>query len=571
MKNVSLLMVALAALLMAACSGGDQQPASPEQQATADGPKKSARTYPPAPPGVVRVNLGVDPPDLDPNLCTDIPGSWVLNHLFEPLVRLDAKAQPVPAQAESWEHNEDFTEWTFHLRKDNKWQNGDPVTAGDFVYSLRRILTPATTAQYAMMVYNFVEGGQEFYDSQGTDDSKLGISAPDDYTLKIKLSGSTPYFLSILNHSAWFPLHRPTIEKYGREWIRPENYVGNGPYRFKEYRPKDKIILEKADTFWDKDTVNFQTIEFRIIIDGATEMAAFISGDLDMTGQMPTREALRWRQEPEFVLGPALAVYYVAFNTAKPPFDDPALRRALALTINRDLIVEKITRRGEKPGTGFIPWGLTMPDGRDYREIAPAYYSDPFTERVAQAKQVLKDAGYSVDGSPGKPVPRPQYLYNTDDTHKDIAENMQAVWQSVLGAEVRLQNVEWTVLLSRARAKDFEAMRSSWFGDYLDPLTFLEIFETGHGKNNVGYSNPVYDDLLAKIRTESDPQKRVEYIVEAERLLVEEDCILAPVYFYVTPVLQRLDIQDVVRIPLGGLDLTRAYRAGGVSDPNNRK
>ncbi|MBX3727782.1 MAG: peptide ABC transporter substrate-binding protein [Candidatus Sumerlaeia bacterium] len=553
------LLVALVGLFVAC--GDSQQSAG--QATTPDAPRPTeARTYPPAPRGVIRANLGVDPPDLDPNLCTDIPGAWVLNHVFEPLVRLDADAEAIPAQAERWEHDGTYTTWTFHLRRDNKWHNGDPVTAHDFVYALRRILTPSTTAQYAMMVYNFVDGGQRFYDSEGADDAGLGIEALDDYTLRIRLIGPTPYFVSILNHSAWYPLHRPTIERHGREWIRPANYVGNGPYRFAEYRAKDVIILQKADTFWDRSSVHFNTIEFKIIVDGATEMAAFVSGDLDITGQMPTREALRWREQPEFVRGPALATYFISFNPQRPPFNDIALRRALSLTINRPLIVDRITRRGESPAEGFIPRGFTLPDGRDFRDVAPNYFPGDFNTNVARAKQILKDAGYSVDGSPGKPVPRGVYLYNTDDTHRDIAENMQNIWKAALGYDVRLQNVEWAVLLSRARTRDFESLRSSWFGDYLDPLTFLEIYETGHGKNAVGYANPVYDALLNTIRTETDLEKRLAAMVEAERLLVEEDCVIAPIYNFVTPVLQRPGLRDIVRSPLGGLDLTRAWREG---------
>lgn len=521
------------------------------------------RKYPAPPRDMVAINLGTDPQSLDPNIASDIPSAQVLNHLFEPLVRLDVDGLPQPALATRWEHNDDFTVWTFHLRKDNIWHNGDPVTAKDFIYALRRIMDPATASTYSMMVYVFVKGGEEFFNS-GADDSKpLGLRAIDDHTLEITLENPTPFFLSILNHSAWYPLHRQTVERHGDRWMQAGNHVGNGPFRLKEYRAKDRIIIEKFAGYFDADKVPLGEIHYLMISEGNTEIASFLSGTLHITGIVPPREAPRWRNDPAFNSFPMLGIYYVGMNNTRPPFDDVHLRKAFSYSINRQQIVERIARRGELPANGIVPHQVMMPNGQDYRSLAPAYYTGDHATNLQKAKEHLRAGGYAVDGQPGKPIPRIEYLYNVDDLHEDIAQNMQFTWRTELGATVDLQKLEFVVLLSRGAGRDFTAMRSSWIGDYLDPMTFLEIFQSKHGKNYAGYNNPRYDELLALAREEGDWEKRMEYLVEAERLLIDEDCVIAPIYEYRNSVLIRPELKGVVYNPLGNLYLARAHWEGG--------
>lgn len=548
--TVFLMMTLLAGAFWLGC-GGDPGPAPGE-----------ARTYPPAPAGVLRVNLGSEPPELDPGLTQDIPSFKLINQVFEPLGRLLPDGSVEPAQAHSWEHNEDYTLWTFHLRDDNQWHDGTPVTAHDFVYAVHRILNPETGARYAMMLYNFVDGGQEYYDGQIGED-ELGIRAIDDHTLEIRLQTPAPFFLTMLNHTVWFPVHRGTIEEHGRNWTRPPHYIGNGPFRMEFYRSKDRAVLRRADTYWARDEVGFDEIVFRMIEEEGVELAAFISGDIDMTANVLNRDAPRWMGSPEYIASAQLGTYYVAFNTRQPPFDNRAIRKALSLTIHRQSIVDRTTRRGEQPAVGFVPRGITMPNGQDYRDLAPDLIDNAdHAGNIERAKELLREAGFAVDGSPGNPLPRMLYSYNTSDLHRDVAERLQNDWGALLGANVRLENMEWTVLLERANNRDFQFIRSAWIGDYMDPLTFFEIFETGHGKNGPGYENPRYDELLAIARQETDLDTRMEAFIEMERMIVVDDAIIAPIYYYATPYLIRPEVRGARYNALGNLDLSRAYRVG---------
>ncbi|MCB2155279.1 peptide ABC transporter substrate-binding protein [bacterium] len=546
--------------MLVACSpqeAGDNGGGSSE---SANAGQQNERTFPPAPKGTIRINLGAEPFSLDPNTANDIPSSKVIRHLQEGLIRLDGDAQPKPAVAESWEHDDAYKVWTFHLRDGMTWTNGDPVVAGDFVFALRRILTPATQAQYAQMVFGFLEGGREFYSSNGEDDENFGARAIDDHTLEIRLTAPTPFFPTVVNHPSWYALNRRAVEANGDRWaLSADTYVGNGPYILEDWAPKDRIIVTKNPNYYGADEVNFDKIVFRMIESESTALAAFEAGDLDIIDRIPLPEVKRLRETPEWAAPPYLGCYYVCYNVTEPPFDDLALRKAFSLTINRDMIVNKLTRRGETPATGYVPEGIPLPNGKDYREVAPKFIpTGDFAKNLAEAKRILAEAGYGN----GKSIPRVSYLYNTADEHKIIAEAMQAVWQVSLGANVDLVNVEWKVKIDRGNTQDYEFMRSGWIGDYLDPMTFLDIFETGGGNNDAGYSNPRYDELLEKARQETNPDKRLEYMIELERILVEEDCVVAPIYFYREPFLIRTDVKDWVRNALGDLDVSRAYRVG---------
>lgn len=569
MKKIYLLLSVLLALALFGCGGDSSQQSGASSKggdADSKGAEKASASaegskLPAAPKGVFRINLRAEPPTIDPNLATDVSGATILIHLFEPLLRLDEHGKSVGAAAEKWEHDAEFKTWTFHLRRDGKWSNGDPVTANDWVFSIQRILDKKTTAKYAMLIFNTLEGGKAYYDSDDAAKKLDSVRAIDDYTLEIKLANPTPYLPGMLSHQVWFPIHRGTVEKYGAKWIdKPETFVCNGPYKLTEIRPKDRLILTKNPNFWDAKNVKFSELQMLFISGPAPEIAAYMSGDLDMTSIISNREAPTLKSRPDFVNYPMLGAYFLSFNVTRPPFDDIALRRAMSLTINRKMIVENLVKRGENPAAGLIPRGLTLDDGRDYRDAAPKFIdSAKYAENVKEAKDILAKAGYGKD----KQFPRIEYLFNSEDSlHKDIAEALQNIWKGGLGITVDLQNVEWKVALARGASHDFQMLRSSWIGDYLDPMTFLEIFETGHGNNYTGYSNKEYDGLLAKIRSETDPAKRLEYIVAAERKLVVEDCVIAPVFEYTSPVLLRSEIKGVVSTPLGIADVSRAYRQG---------
>lgn len=503
---------------------------------------------------ILRVNIS-EPKTLDPNLAWDIAEFKILNHLFEPLVRLDENMQPLPGAAESWEHNEDYTVWTFHLRDGLTWSNGDSVTAGDFVYSLRRILTPDTRAQYAMMVYNFLEGGRDFFESRGEDDTGFGAAAIDDHTLEIRLVSPAPFFPSLVNHPSWHPLHEETIQAHGeRWWMTPDTFVGNGPFVLAENRPKERIALTRRTTYWDAGNVKLEEIVFMQIEDDSSEIAAFEAGDIDLVLSVPNREADYWMGRPEFQRLPSLATTYLIFNTRIPPFDDVNVRKAFSLASNRSLLCERVTRLGETPALGIVPPGMTLPDGSDYRDIAPQLIdSSGHMENTSKAKKLLAKSGN------GK-LPRIEFMFSTAGINRDICEMLQSRWKADLGVEVELDNQEWGQVVNRMRSGEFVLTRLSWYGDYLDPMTFLENFESETIQNYGGWKNARYDELLDAARNEANPARRLESYVAAERLLVEEEVAVAPLFHHVSAILLRPGFKNVWLTPSGNMDASRGWR-----------
>lgn len=511
-----------------------------------------------ASPNVLRMSRNSDPKTLDPSLCTDIASATVIYHLFEPLARLDANGQPQPAGAASWEHSDDYRVWTFKLRPEAKWSNGDPVVADDYLYALRRILDKKTNSQYASMVYNFLEGGRAYYESDGADTSTFGARAVDPLTLELTLVHPTPFFLSVVTHSSWYPLHEKTVAPNSTRWaLAPETLVSNGPFVLEALLPKDRVILKRSANYWDVASIQLEEIVFKTIENESTEMAAFEAGDVDMTSRVSPLEAARWLKTPEFSRNPVVGTYYVGFNLTAPPFDDVRVRRAFSLGINRALITERLTKLNETPSRGFVPTGVKLPDGRDYTEVAPDFLGDAdFATASAQSRKLLAEAGFG----PGKPLPRLEYSYNEGELHRAIGENLQMIWKESTGADVSLVVMEWGQLLDKATALDYQLMRRSWVGDYMDPMTFLEIFRSDDGNNNFGYKSAEYDAMIDAARREPDPAKRLELLIACEKKIVEEDVVVAPIYEQALNVLRRPDVKGVIITYNSVVDASRAYR-----------
>jgi oligopeptide transport system substrate-binding protein len=505
----------------------------------------------------LRINIGTEPETLDPTFMRGSPEFKVSKGLSEPLLELNSEGKPIPAAAWKWEVNDRYTSWTFYLRPEARWHNGDPVVAEDWVYSLKRISTPKVAAPYAAMVYSFLKGGQKFYEAGGMEsDAPLpGVVAEDPHRLTLILENPTPFFGSVIHMFSWLPVHRKTVEQHGALWWRdPATYVGNGPFRMTGYSPRDKITVSKADTYWDRDSIFFETIIYRTIESETTEDAAFRTGDLDITNSIAIPELPYWRSRPEYYDRLMFGTYYVGFNCSKPPFDDVRVRRAFSMAIDRKLLVERVTRRNEPISQGIVPRGLPSPQGGDYRDQAGDYVPGYDRER---ARQLLSEAGY---GRGQKRFPQIEYLYNTKDEHKVIGEMLQFLWRDALGLDVRLQNVEWGVWLTRTLAAEYDFSRMSWYGDYLDAMTFLELFESTNSQNTSQWKDPYYDSLLRQARLESDAVAREKLLIEAERYLIDEQCVAAPLFTYVNPVLIQPDVKGVHRNALGGLMYTRARR-----------
>ncbi|MCC6546911.1 peptide ABC transporter substrate-binding protein [Candidatus Sumerlaeota bacterium] len=503
----------------------------------------------------IRVNIGGEPPSIDPSIMNDLGANNEMQALMEGLVRLDGNSKPHPAAAESWEHNADFTVWTFKLRKNAKWHNGDPVTANDFVYSVQRTLTPETTAGYAEIMYRLLKGGEDYFKAGGmTKGATLpGVRAIDDYTVEYTLNYPAPFFGTFISWGSWFPQNRKAVEASPLRWtLSPTTFVGNGPFRMTDYKAKDRLDSTKSETYWDKDAIFWEKVVFRFIDDDNTEDAAFRTGELDVTETLAVPQVNYWKGKPEMRQSPSLGTIYVQFNVNEAPFDNKFVRRAFSKALQRSIITDKLLRRGETPSKGFIPPGIPDATGTtDFRTKAGDLIGafDP-----AAAKKILAEGG--VTG----PVTGAEYLYNTREENKMIAEQLQQMWRRGLGADVKIQNADWDVVVTRTKNNDFLSARGSWFGDYMDPLGYLELFQSTNPRNSPRFKNPKYDQLVESARYEKDSVKREQFFIEAEKLLVEDEAVIAPLYTNAFAYLAQANIEGLGTNLMGQKLFVRAKR-----------
>ncbi|MBN2686353.1 MAG: peptide ABC transporter substrate-binding protein [Pontiellaceae bacterium] len=473
---------------------------------------------------ILHRGIGADPQDLDPQTTSGNPEFYVQSALFEGLTsQMPGDSTPVPGTAESWEISEDGKTYTFHIRQNAKWSNGDPVTARDFVFSYQRALSPALANPYAYMLF-CLENAEAFNKGEITDFSKVGAKAIDDKTLELKLENPVPYLLRLLKHHSWFPVHESTILAYGKldqrdtKWTRPGNLVGNGPFMLTEWKQNSKLVVVKNPHYWDAQTVRLKEIHFYPIEDINSEEYAFRTGQLHITIETPPERIKHYKENaPELIhLDPWLGTYYYEINTQQPPFNDVRVRRALALALDRDKIVKNVLKAGEPAALS-----LTPPGTGGYTPRAQIEYN------VEEARRLLAEAGYPN----GKGFPKVELLYNTHKGHMRIAEVVQQIWKENLNIDISLLNMEWKTYLAQKKAHKYSIARAAWVGDYEDPSTFLDMFITGGGNNDAAWSNMEYDRLIKEAATEMDQDKRYELYQQAEQILIEEVPVI-PIYFY---------------------------------------
>jgi oligopeptide transport system substrate-binding protein len=484
---------------------------------------------------VLFIGNGTEPKGLDPHVVTGVTEHNIISALLEGLVSEDpVDLHPVPGVAERWDISDDGLRYTFYLRESARWSNGDPVTAGDFAYSFRRILSPGLAAEYAYMLYP-LKNAKAFNTGEIDDFSEVGVTVVDARTLRLDLEGPTPYFLGLLNHYSWWPVHPPTIDAFGRiddresPWTRPGNYVGNGPFVLKTWEINQRIVVEKSPTYWDADTVRLNAIHFLPIDSADTEERAFRDGTIHLTSTVPLHRIDYYReQHPELLrFDPYLGTYFYRCNTQKKPLDDARVRRALSMVINREELTEFVLKGGQLPATHFTP-----PNTGGYTCKAR------FEEDIDAAKSLLAEAGYPN----GEGFPTLQLLYNTSEAHRTIAEAIQQMWKKHLNVEIQLVNQEWKVYLDSMKRLDFDVARSAWIGDYNDPNTFLDMWVTDGGNNRTGWSNAEYDRLIARSAQTADRAERYAAFQEAEAILLE-DMPIMPIYFYVRSLLIRPSVR----------------------------
>ncbi|MCI5697516.1 MAG: peptide ABC transporter substrate-binding protein [Clostridiales bacterium] len=500
--------------------------------------------------GVMDVSIASEPDSIDPALSTSLDGGTMNLHTFEGLVKWadDGKghAKLVPGMAESWDVSDDQLEWTFHLRKGLKWSDGSPLTAKDFVYAWNRLVKPETGADYEYML-DMVSG----YDSE---DKVLDIEAPDDQTFKVKLAKLTPYFEEICAFPATSPVKQEIIEKNGDKWTNsPDTYVSNGPFKMTERKRNSKIVMEPNENYYDKDKVKTKKLVFHLMDDTNAMYAAFKSGELDFINQVPPDEVKALLKDKTLKVDPQIGTYFVCFNNKKAPFDNPKVREAFSLVIDRNFIVSEVAGTGEIPAGAYVPKGINDAkgvNGDDFRKVGGDYYSvdkKDYDANCEKAKNLMAEAGYPD----GQGFPSVDYLYNTDANHKAIAEALQNMWQEKLGVTVNLQNQEWNVFLNDRKQGNYLIARHGWVGDYNDPMTFLDMFITGGGNNDAKYENPAYDALIQTAKAEKDPEKRMKTLHDAEKMLVADDNVVAPLYFYTSKRMIQDGEKGLYYTPLG--------------------
>ena len=537
MKKLALLMaIAMVVMSLAACGGSTASSSS--------APSSDAGSTPAPAANELSVCVGPDPDTIDPALNSAVDGATLIIHGFEGLYTLDQSGTPVPGQAESVDVSEDGKTYTFHLRDGLKWSDGTPITTEDFVWSWKRAVDPTTASDYAYM-FECIEG----YDKASAGElDALAVKAIDEKTLEVKLIAATPYFLELTAFPTFSPVQKATVDANGEKWaLSPETYIGNGPYKMTEWVKGSHMTYVKNENYWNVEALGPDTIKFALIEDDVAQLSAFQNGTILFADAMPNDEIDAWKEKAEFHLNGQLGTYYVSYQTQKAPLDNPKVRQALTLAIDREWIVTNIGKSGQQPAGAFVPTGLTDADPtKEFRTVGGDYY-DPmdYEGNLEKAKALLAEAGYPE----GKGLPTIEYLYNEGTGHQQIGEALQNMW-SKLGVNVELVSQEWATFLNTRKNGEYNIARNGWLGDYNDPISFLDMWITGGGNNDAQWSNAKYDELIAKIKASSDREERMKLMHEAEDIIFEE-WMLCPIYYYVDLYLQAQNLEGVWASPLG--------------------
>ncbi|MDI6870085.1 MAG: peptide ABC transporter substrate-binding protein [Bacillota bacterium] len=504
---------------------------------------------------IARYNNGTEPETIDPAKSTGIPEANIEINVFEGLTRLGPGDVPVPGVAYKWDISKDGLVYTFKLRK-SKWSNGDPVTAHDFEYAWKRALAPETASEYAYQLY-YIKNGEEYNSGKIKDASQVGVKALDDYTLQVTLKEPTPFFLSLCAFPTLMPVHKKFVEADPKGWFqKPETYIGNGPFKMAKWEHQSKIELVKSPTYWDAKNVKLEKVIITLVEAASTEQTMFETNQLDIYDNIALPEVERWKKDPGAKFDPMLGTYYYIVNCENPKLKDKRVRQALFLAIDRETICEKILKAGQKPAYAWTPYGFPdVKKGTDYRTVGGNKFitTGDFKKDVEKAKKLLAEAGYP-DGK-GLSL---EILYNTSEGHKKIAEAIQQMWKQHLGIEVKLTNQEWKVYLQSRDTGSFEIARAGWIGDYVHPMTFMDMMVTGGGNNDSFWGNAKYDELIKKAKNSVDPKVSFAAMHEAEAILMEEMPIL-PIYFYTNLNVYKPWIKGVQYSALGFVDFKTAW------------
>ncbi len=463
---------------------------------------------------------GAEPETLDPAIITGQLEGRLAYALFEGLFAYDQTAKPVPAVAQRWEISADKKHYTFHLRHDAKWSDGSPVTAQDFLYSWQRALAPETASEYAYQLY-YLKNAKPFNEGTLKNFSQVGVQAPDAYTLEVELENPTPYFLDLCAFTTLLPVQKACIEKWGDAWTKPGHLVSNGAFKLAAWRINDRVSLVKNPYYWNSAKIPTKSIDALPISSPITALNFFYAGQADVIldkNLVPSSLLDELKTKPYYHAGPFLGTTFLRFNVKRNPFNDPRVRLAFCLAINKQRIVEKVTRAGEPVASSIVPPGTA------------GYQPPPGPQRDPErARQLLAAAGYPG----GKGFPLVRYLYREGSQPENMAVEIQSMLHEVLGIQISLQRQEWKAYLNTMSSLDYDLCAAAWVGDYNDPNTFLDMWLTDGGNNRTGWSDPQYDGWIADAARETDEGKRFAIFRKAELRLISEAAPICPLYFYV--------------------------------------
>lgn len=579
-KTLSLLLsLVFVVSLLAGCGNPGTTTATPTPDANPETSGTPAPEGTPAPsadgPFEITLNIASEPQSIDPALNSAVDGAIMLGHMFEGLMKWKDSGVETPGsdgtctnaeltegQAESYEKvvNDDGTvTYTFKIRSDARWSDGKPVTAGDFVYSWQRLVTPETAADYNYMIGSVVNANEIM--AGDMDPTELAVSAPDDSTFVVTLTSDLPYFLEVCAFPATFPVRQDVTTKEdgtpNDQWtFDVATYLSNGPYKLTAWNHNSEIVMEPNEQYYDVANLGPDKITFKLMDDQNAMLSGFNSGELDFIEDVPQAELPSLIASGDLKIVDYIGTYYVCYQTQKAPFDDPRVRQAFTLAVNRTFIVDKVTQAGQVPANGFVPAGVydaAGSTGDDFRTVGGAYYSIEgdadysYEANCEKARELLAEAGYPN----GENFPVVEYLYNTSDAHKAVAEALQNMWETELGVKVTLNNQEWAVFLQTRKDGNYSIARNGWIADYNDPMSFLDMWLTGGGNNDAQYANADYDAKIQEAKNTTDPAARMKLMHEAENIIMGQDWALNPLYFYTQKYMLSDRVGGMFYTPLG--------------------
>lgn len=579
-KTLSLLLsLVFVVSLLAGCGNPGTTTATPTPDANPETSGTPAPEGTPAPsaggPFEITLNIASEPQSIDPALNSAVDGAIMLGHMFEGLMKWKDSGVETPGsdgtctnaeltegQAESYEKvvNDDGTvTYTFKIRSDARWSDGKPVTAGDFVYSWQRLVTPETAADYNYMIDSVVNANEIM--AGDMDPTELAVSAPDDSTFVVTLTSDLPYFLEVCAFPATFPVRQDVTTKEdgtpNDQWtFDVATYLCNGPYKLTAWNHNSEIVMEPNEQYYDVANLGPDKITFKLMDDQNAMLSGFNSGELDFIEDVPQAELPSLIASGDMKIVDYIGTYYVCYQTQKAPFDDPRVRQAFTLAVNRTFIVDKVTQAGQVPANGFVPAGVydaAGSTGDDFRTVGGAYYSIEgdadysYEANCEKARELLAEAGYPN----GENFPVVEYLYNTSDSHKAVAEALQNMWETELGVKVTLNNQEWAVFLQTRKDGNYSIARNGWIADYNDPMSFLDMWLTGGGNNDAQYANADYDAKIQEAKNTTDPAARMQLMHDAEDIIMGQDWALNPLYFYTQKYMLSDRVGGMFYTPLG--------------------